>query len=66
MYKLIINLMLNNKIGYSTHKCSGTYIEDSAKRDKVAEIERYQHYSERYDAHINSSKLEVSLHYINY
>ena len=45
--------------GYSTHKCNGTYMEDSAKRDKVAEIERYQHYSERFDAHMNSAKLEV-------
>src|SRR3990167_672634 len=44
--------------GYSTHTCNGTYEEDQETKDKKAELERYKHYSERYDAHSRSALLE--------
>lgn len=47
--------------GYSSHKCNGIYEEDDNTKTKKAELERYRHYSERYETHQHSAKLESKM-----
>lgn len=47
--------------GYSNHKCNGTYEEDDSTKSKKAELEKFKHYSERYENHLLSAKLESKL-----
>ena len=47
--------------GYSSHKCNGLYEEDANTKSKKAELERYKHYSERYETHQLSAKLEQKM-----
>lgn len=48
-------------LGYSTHKCNGYYKEDSEVLDQVEQLKRFEWYSERYNNHAKSQKLEKNL-----
>jgi hypothetical protein len=52
---------LGGSDGYSSHRCGASFEEDESVKTKRAELERFKHFSERYEAHLMSSKLETRM-----
>jgi len=47
--------------GYGSHKCNGDYTEGAASNDSVAELKRFEFFSNRYNNHHRSGQLEARL-----